>query len=374
MATKILQSFIKNLNPFRRILMRTITKNIGQSSSPITGPKDIANIKRILICRPNHRLGNLLLLTPLLEEITATFPYCTIDLFVKGPLAPILFKNYENIDIIIQLPKKPFSHPIQYLQGWKSIRKHKYDLVINVSKSSSSGRLSTQFAKSKYKIFGDNIHNISNKDYQHMAKNPVYNLKHFLSISGYGADDTRIPSLNIKLSPSEIDEGELILKKLTDNYKKTICLYTYATGEKCYTQEWWAIFYDRLKWEYPDYNIIEVLPVENVSNIMYQAPAFYSTNLRQIAALIANTELCIGADSGIMHLANASQTATVGLFSVTDSSRYHPYGNSSLAINTNDLTLDDWFAIVNSVLDSSESSDPFEFDYDSLELQSYAIF
>jgi hypothetical protein len=36
------------------------------------------------------------------------------------------------------------------------------------------------------------------------------------------------------------------------------------------------IFYAALLQEFPDYNIIEILPVENVSQIEFKAPTFYS--------------------------------------------------------------------------------------------------
>jgi ADP-heptose:LPS heptosyltransferase len=51
-------------------------------------------------------LGNQLLITPLVQEVTDTFPNCKIDLFVKE--TAIIFENYENIDSIIKLPKKAF--------------------------------------------------------------------------------------------------------------------------------------------------------------------------------------------------------------------------------------------------------------------------
>jgi hypothetical protein len=63
-----------------------------------------------------------------------------------------------------------------------------------------------------------------------------------------------------------------------------------------------------------NYNIIEVLPVENVSQMGFKAPTFYSKDVREIGALMANTEVFIGGDSGIMHLASASKVSTVGLF------------------------------------------------------------
>ena len=57
-----------------------------------------------------------------------------------------------------------------------------------------------------------------------------------------------------------------------------------------------------------------MLSIENISMIQFRAPTFYSKDIRQIGSLIANTEVFIGADSGIMHLASSSQTPTVGLF------------------------------------------------------------
>src|SRR3970282_2449617 len=114
-------------------------------------------IKRILICRPNPRLGNQLLISPLVQEVIAPFPECEIDFFVNGGLAQIFLKNYKNVKRIIQLPRKPFKELIKYSQGWLAMKKHNYDIVINVVEGSSSGRLSAQFANSKYKFFGDDI-------------------------------------------------------------------------------------------------------------------------------------------------------------------------------------------------------------------------
>ncbi|HET9277401.1 MAG TPA: glycosyltransferase family 9 protein [Flavitalea sp.] len=311
-----------------------------------------SNVKRVLICRPNHRLGNLLLITPLIQEITETFPDCKIDLFVKGGIAPILFKNYQNIDRIIQLPKRPLTHLLGSLKSWLSIRKDRYDIVIDVDKRSSSGRLSLGLANSKHKISGDAIQSVQSKfaNYEHHAKFPVYNLRHYLNEHGYPHKDTPIPSLNLKLDLLEIAKGKALLNQLVHNNRPTICLFTFATGNKCYSEIWWENFYERLQAEFPQHNIIEVLPVQNVSKLSFKVPTFYSKDLREIASLIANTEVFIGADSGIMHLASAAQTPTIGLFSVTDQSLYAPYNENSVAINTNLIDTDKCIRVIHSIL------------------------
>jgi ADP-heptose:LPS heptosyltransferase len=313
--------------------MRRLTQHVGQSdfggSASIQHP---SVIRRILICRPNHRLGNLLLITPLLKEIVATFPDSQIELFVKGPAARTIFSNYENVARIISLPRKPFENPLGYVAGWIQLKFRRYDMVINVDKRSSSGRLSTKWANAKYRFFGEEA---DQTEVRHIAKLPVYNLRAGLKEMGIARRlNENIPELSIQLTPAEIAKGQKILRKLTGNDLRTIGIFTNATGDKCYAEDWWKKCYNTLKLKYRDYNIIEILPIENISRIQFKAPTFYSKDIREIGALIANTEVFIGADSGMMHLASAVGTPTIGLFSVTDKSKYEPYNYKSCAINT----------------------------------------
>ena len=341
----------QKVNNIRRRLMRNLTKNIGSDSAKIKFDKEnLPELKRILISRPNGRLGNLLLITPLLQDVSETFPDCKIDILVKGGLAPILFKNYNNVDRIIQLPKKPFKSLGKYIASWISLRQKKYDLVINVTANSSSGRLSTQFANSKLKYFGNTFSEKKCSGETHIAKYPVYNYRAFLAEFGFKMPNKCVPPLDLKLTEAELNEGKTKLQDIVKNDKKTICLFTYATGNKCYSEEWWETFYQSLTEKYSDFNIIEVLPIENISRINFKAPTFYSKDVREIGALIANTELFIGADSGIMHLASSVHTPTVGLFSISQPEVYEPYDNKSLAIKTCNCSMDDFMKVAAGVM------------------------
>lgn len=347
-------SFKSEINIVRRKITRGLTKNIGSNKLDKNHDPNLKiDFKNVLISRPNHRLGNLLLITPLVQEINSVFPDCKIDLFVKGNLAPIIFENYPTVENYIVLPRKPFDNLIQYFRVWFKIKKKKYDLVINIDKGSSSGRLSTQFANAKFKFFGEENEEIVHQyaDYKHMAKYPVYEFRHYLNLLGRAKQQKEVPTINIKLSDKELQDAKLVLDKLVPNNKKTIAIFTFATGDKCYSPEWWNPFYAKLIDAFPGYNIVEVLPVENVSQINFAAPSFYSKDVREIAAFIANTGIFIGADSGIMHLACASQTPVLGLFSVTVPEKYEPYGNGSLAINTNTTDLESMISIIKSKLD-----------------------
>jgi len=348
-------TFKKKINVFRRFIMHSLTKGVGNAQhGPSLKPGEKVEIKKILISRPNHRLGNLLLITPLLQEINNTLPECEIDLFIKGNLAPILFKNH-NINSVIKLPKKHFNEIFKYIYGWLSIRKVRYDLVINIDEYSSSGKLSTQLSRAKYKIFGvaTDTDEFEYEDYSHIAKKPVYDFRRYLTKLGFPIDEAKtIPSLDIKLSPEEKLKGLNLLKDIVKNEKNTISIFTFATGNKCYSKSWWKDIYEKLKEQYKDYNIIEVLPIENVSQIDFEAPTYYGKDVREIAALISNTKVFIGADSGIMHLSSSSGAPTVGFFSVTNQKKYEPYGNNSMALNTNEMEFIDLKKAIDNALNT----------------------
>jgi len=334
--------------------MNWLTRSIGASRlpKPLRSNQQL-HVKQVLISRPNHRLGNLLLITPLIQEIEHLFPNAKIDLLVQGGVAPILFESYTSIDRIIQLPKKPFNNLSSYLKKAFSIRKKRYDFAINAVEGSSSGKIYTLLASAKYKVF-DGINNsqdsTKNKEL-HIAKYQVYSLRKYLSLMDLPMAKKVIPTLNLKLSTNEIKKGKQLLETLVPNDKKVLCIYTFATGNKCYSKEWWEPFYERLLKEFnQDYTILEVLPIENVSQIDFNAPTYYSKSIREMAAVLANTEMYIGADCGIMHLASAAQIPAVGLFSRPNVLTYEPYGNKSIGINTNLKSIDDYIIEIKKIL------------------------
>ena len=344
----------KRINILRGRIMHQLTKNIGKSNKKNNlKPGEKPTIERVLISRPNHRLGNQLLLTPLVQEVINTFPYCKIDLFVKGGVANVVFQNYEQVETIIQLPRKPFDELLKYIACWFKLKKQTYDLVINGDKDSSSGRLSTQLVNARFKVFGETDDYLESKyaDYGHISKYPVYHLRDYLKTLGFPENNAPIATLNIKLSADEINRGKVILKDVVKNDKPTICVYTNATGDKIYDEGWWAILYERLKIDFPNYNIMELLPIENISKINFKAPTFYSKDVREMCGLLANTAIFIAPDNGVMHLASASQIPVVGFFKVTSLEKYRPYGNNSMAFNTNETNLNDWLKGIHSILD-----------------------
>ena len=116
------------------------------------------------------------------------------------------------------------------------------------------------------------------------------------------------------------------------NQKPTISIFTFATGDKCYSKDWWKELYSKIKNFENDFNILEILPAENVSQIDFAAKSYYSRDIREIASIMSNVKIFIGADSGMMHLAHSSNVSTIGLFKVTEPEFYGVYGLSLIHI------------------------------------------
>lgn len=324
---------IKKLNPIKTKVFNFFTgffknsKKIGQLQNV---PKD--SKIRVLISRPNHRLGNQLLISPLIQEVKNEFPNCKIDLVVNGNLSSILFSEFTYIQNIFNLPKKPFKHIFNYSRKAISLMSNSYDISISACDDSNSSKIFVKLSRAKFKIYDSGINNRSKPT--HISKIPIFNFKTIL----YPSQDLanyNYSKLSIGLTNEEIEKGRLVIDSLFENEKQTICIFTFATGSKCHSKDWWSEFYELLKKECAEFNILEMLPIENVSQIDFKSRHFYSKDLREIASVIENSILFIGADSGMMHLSVCTNTTTLGLFNITNPNIYGPYSNKNESIDTN---------------------------------------
>ena len=312
---------------------------------------DISQVKRILISRPNHRLGNILLLTPIVQELRNIFPNASIDIVLKGNLGYVVFENYIQVSNIIKLEKKPFDNLFKYFIGWTEIFNKTYDIAISAGKKSSSGNIAIMLSKAKYKFYNIENQTLHLKErYFHNALNPIYNFRSVLLNSNDGLVFDSYPRLKINLRDYEIENGSNILNKIFNNNKKTIGIFTYATGDKCFSKLWWNIFYREIIKLEPEYNLLEILPKENVSQINFSLKTYYSNDIREISSVMHNLHLFIGADSGLMHLASASNTQTIGLFNITEPEFYGVYGENNLSFNSKENSMLELFSEIDKII------------------------
>ncbi|MGH8183143.1 MAG: glycosyltransferase family 9 protein, partial [Rhodanobacteraceae bacterium] len=302
------------------------------------------NIHRVLICRPNHRLGNLLLVTPLVIEIQRLFPNADVDIVLAGEHVAELFQGFPNVRHIHNLSRRMVRHPVALARTMLQIRRAHYDLAIDPCETSQSGRLLAAVAKPKHVIGPPRRRSTEGPlpawvkhAPTHMAQWPVYMLR--AATQAESPDLCReFPTLDIRLTADERQRARVILDRMLhaeDNRPGVIVgVFAEATGAKSYGSDWWRRFISAIQAEHPGVAIVEIAPPDGRPRLVTDLPFFSSRSPREVAAVIANMTCFVSADCGVMHLASASGAPTLGLFSVTEALKYAPYGHGSLALDT----------------------------------------
>lgn len=309
-------------------------------------------IYRILVCRPNHRLGNTLLLTPLIAELERTYKGAEIDILSEGSIAAEVFSTFFSVKNIYCLPRRGFKHPWAFLSLLFRIRKIRYDLIIDPCLGSNFSRATTKFLNGRYKLgFDDRMggsgltHAVPRSAAMpHMAKRAI-NLVRWIN-SRTDGDDKEFPSMDIRLTANERERGKRFLAGILSDSDRPIArpllgMFANATGAKRYPQAWWDKFIAALVEQLPHAGIVEFVPMHGKSLLDSAWPAYYSSDIRRMGAVMAAVDLVVSADCGVMHLAVASGVPTVGMFCTTDPTVYEPYGHESGALSTCGLSARD---------------------------------
>ncbi|MBQ4854429.1 glycosyltransferase family 9 protein [Rhodanobacter sp. B2A1Ga4] len=303
-------------------------------------------VHRVLICRPNHRLGNTVLISPLLAEVEALYPGAEIDLVSGGDAARDLFTNRFQVRRIFSLPRKMARHPWLTVTLLRQLRLHSYDLAIDACNGSQSGRLLLAMVRARFKIgFPDAGANRTSAWHDLTSPEHLAHRSVFLLRTAYaGRVDRECFSLNLRLSDGEKQQaGQALAAILGASQqpparRRVVGIFANATGAKRYGEGWWKQFVDALLTLQPDVLIVDVVAEHGQTQLGGEFASYYTRDLRRLASMIANLDGFISADCGVMHLAVASGTPTLGLFSVTSSTKYAPYGHANKAVDTHDMS------------------------------------
>lgn len=348
----------------RRIIRNALMPLFRTSDARLRQTKDLSasEIRRILICRPNHRLGNLLLLTPLVAELQRVFPDAEVDMVLAGDDGAALFGAFGNIKHIYALSRRMIRHPLTLVRTAMQIRRARYDLAVDPCEASQSSRLLVVLANAKHVIGLPREGTADAPEEQqamrdapkHMAQWPVYLLRRAARSPDLDRD---YPALDIRLSADERKQArEALDNRLRDHGKShaqlIIGVFAEATGGKRYPRDWWQRFIAEVRAHYPDCAFFEILPPDGQPRLALDLPTYSSRNPREVAAMISAMTCFVSADCGVMHLASASGTPTLGLFSVTEVPKYEPYGRGSRALVTNGKTPEEIAQLVSAYIET----------------------
>lgn len=310
------------------------------------------DIRRILIIRPNHRLGNNALMTPLMSETERLFPQARFDVLTGGGASKDLYAGFPNLGTVHAFPAWSYIRPHKVFGLIRRVCREPYDLAIDPMPRSRSARFLIGLANARCKLgyrWDDPrpdarlTHSIDAHDAPpHLAQAPVHLLR-----TAVDDADSPMPTLDLRLSTEERSSGHRLLEQVLGDATGAprsgarvlrIGLYGVATGAKQYSPRWWMAFLDGLQKELATmpHEMIEILPHDGRSTLAGRMPGLLSVRLRELGAALGALDAFITADCGVMHLASAAGTRTIGLFKVTDPVRYGPYGHGSASIAAED--------------------------------------
>jgi heptosyltransferase III len=299
----------------------------------------------ILICRPNTRLGNTLLMTPLVEEIEATLPSARVEILTACPSAHEVFQQFPSVRRVHQLPFRGFHHPLRHLLTLLRARRVRYDILIDPSPRSWTARFLTRHLAARLKLGFARAGEAEGIDVSvpfvgapvHMGDYPVYLLRRGILGLDDAAARAETPTLSIRLTDAERFAGRQEIGRIlaARSPGPVIAVAAHATGAKQFSVDWWRRMIASVQAQLPAAQVIEIRP-PNGAAALAELPGYSSRRVRHVAAVLEAADCFVCADSGLMHLGAATDATTVGLFKVTEPRLYAPRRGASCALTASD--------------------------------------
>lgn len=288
--------------------------------------------KKILVIKL-RAIGDVILATPVLDNLAAALPGAVIDFLTEPPAAPLV-QHHPAVHDLIVLERNP--------PGWRKqlallrdLRRRRYDLVIDLFGNPRSALLAfgTRAAvrvgyKFRVRRFaynhlvtprGDQVHEVEfNLDALRSLGLPLVTKALRVEVAA-GAQE----EINAWWHKQEFDRSRPVIGLNASGgwYTKRWPLAAFAAlGDRLATARAAQII---LLWG----NRQEREEAAAILEMM-QSPALLAppTSLMQSAALLARLRLLVSNDSGPLHLAAAMQTPVVGIYGPTRPDLQGPWG------------------------------------------------
>jgi ADP-heptose:LPS heptosyltransferase len=315
-------------------------------------PAGTATVRRIAVLRPNRRIGNTLMLTPLLQELEGRFPEAQIELVTTCAAAGELLRRYARVSAVHVILAE---QPLRALRTLAALRRHSYDLAIDPVRRSRTGRGLLAYLRARDRVgfrWGvalrdRTLTHVADPEQSpaHLSQQPLFLMRtayypRALSQPVAQTDDVNAP-LELRLTQSERRDGERRLAGAFDRGDgpcgPIVAIYAHATGEKSYPVEWWRRMVECLRRQSPAVQLLEIVPADRRARLAALMPGLYTPDLRLLGATLAATSLVVIPDGGVMHLAEAAGARLLALFRSTEPAYYGPCRTDSEALRARDL-------------------------------------
>lgn len=288
-------------------------------------------------------IGDVLLSTPLVENLNRIYPDAKIDFVINKESKDILLDN-PNINDLFTYDRSKIKEKNIFLQIVDELKFifgfffKKYDIVMNLTEG-DRGSIISWFADApkkigykprnkilkKLNIFSDTI----------KEDHSMHIIKQNLRFLEFINEKPLSTSTKLFFKNSDKTKIDKLLKE--KNIKDFIHIHPTARWfSKCWKDEHWAEVIDYLQKEKKIKVILTAAPNENemkkISNILFHSktkPLDLSgkITLKELAYLSNLSKLYLGADTAPMHMACALNVPAVALFGKTNPLQWGPWDN-----------------------------------------------
>lgn len=276
-------------------------------------------------------IGDVLTSSILFEALKNKYPNSELHFLINSHTFPVV-ENNPFIDEYVFFTPEIEKSKSQLLNFVKSIRKNKYDVVIDVYSKLSSNLISL-FSKAKTKIsyqkkFRTFIYNHNIKREKHNNNTTGLEITNRLSLLKPLEIDTQSIKPKIYLTEIEIEAAKQLLKKKNIDVSKSLFMISVlgSTENKTYPLPYMAKIIDKIVKETNGQILFNYIPsqyteaktvynfceTETKKHIYFDV---FGKSLREFLAITKNCTALIGNEGGAINMAKALDIPTFSIFS-----------------------------------------------------------
>ena len=332
---------IVQLSPQLRVIETQAMYGLqGQDAAqPLAPPRwDWRDVRKVLLVRLRS-IGDTVLATPSVAALKRFLPNVEVDILVEDWVAPLL-DNHPHIDKVVVLERGGF---VARTRAARELRSAGYDVVYNLHGGTTATFL-TRATGAR--------HRVGYKTYQyaqlhnHQAPSPLllwgqqktHSVEQQLALLGWtGVPVTDRPRTELGVSPdaAQAVEERLAAAGLSDR-KIALIHPAAAFATKQWATENFARVVEFLA-ERGYASVAIAAPHENalLENLSSEAAVEIETfdlSLPQVTALASRSQLFVGNDSGIAHIAAAVGTPSVVIFGSSNTAHWRPWNRAAAEV------------------------------------------
>lgn len=287
-------------------------------------------VKKIALLK-TAAIGDTVLLTSIIQDLKKNYPEAKIH-FYSGNSNYGFAKLITDCEKVIQLPLKNLP------KLYKILKSEKYDLLLDFGAWPKINSVCSFIIDADYKVGfktkGQARHFVYDKKVLHSSE--VHELENYRNI---------LRSINLTVSSDlNLPQGTDISDLLMPVTKPFVVCHLWPGGEKSHLKEWPRDSWNKLMAEIiktKDYEIVltgggedkeKNLEFIATSNLKSHLHDFSGIKIEETISVIKKAAAVISVNTGVMHMAAASGTKTIGLHGPTSVKRWGPVGKNVYSV------------------------------------------